>query len=310
MTIASFLDNCHGAKAIVHLLCDETLNLKNPEGAEANKKKYGELCEKYGAELFYHHVELPEWVHELESVQKWTPGALMRLYLPELLPDVDKILYLDCDVVVNTDVRTIWNTSVLNAPLAAVPDSDMPRFSPKRVQIYHSLDIDPSNYFCSGILLFNLDYLRRTISLSERSMDLLRRYPELLFPDQDILNLLFQQSYVHFPEHYNRYMYYPDASAGSGILHYAAGSKPWKASHGDLDIPYWNYLLQTPWGDDPDTVLRSVLSLPNIAYIREQSFLTLFDQTGLPYTTLMRKIIPALFSLTRKRIGDFRKNHL
>ncbi|MDE2522499.1 MAG: glycosyltransferase family 8 protein, partial [Methanocorpusculum sp.] len=306
VTIASFLDNCHGAKAAVHLLYDEKLSLKNPEGSEANKKKYGELCEKFGAELFYHHVELPEWVYELKSVQKWTPGTLMRLYLP----DVEKILYLDCDVVVNTDVRAIWNTSVLHAPLAAVPDSDIPRFSLKRVRLYHSLNIDPAKYFCAGVLLFNLDYLRRTISLSDRSMDILRTYPELPFLDQDILNILFHQSYVHLPGHYNRYMYYPDVGTENGILHYAAGSKPWKSSHGEIDLPYWNYLLQTPWGDDPSTVLCSVLLLPNLAYIREQSFSTLFDQTGLPYTTLMKKIIPAIFSLTRKRIGDFRNSHL
>lgn len=97
----------------------------------SNKEKYRQLCELFGADLYYHHIQLPEWIYGLESVKKLTQGTLMRLYFPELLLGVDEILYLDCGIVVNTDVNPIWNIDVGNSPLAAVSDSDRPRFPRK-----------------------------------------------------------------------------------------------------------------------------------------------------------------------------------
>ncbi|MBQ8692167.1 MAG: hypothetical protein IJ520_03390, partial [Synergistaceae bacterium] len=41
--------------------------------------------------------------------QKLTAGALYRLFMPEVLSGLDKVIYLDCDIVVNMDIAELWD---------------------------------------------------------------------------------------------------------------------------------------------------------------------------------------------------------
>ena len=46
-----------------------------------------------------------------------------RLLLPSMLPDLDKVIYLDCDLVVNQDLKSLWDFDLNNVAVAMVPDS-------------------------------------------------------------------------------------------------------------------------------------------------------------------------------------------
>ena len=49
-------------------------------------------------------------------------GAYIRLFLGECLKDIDKVLYLDCDVIVNDSLKELWNIDISNYALAGIRD--------------------------------------------------------------------------------------------------------------------------------------------------------------------------------------------
>jgi lipopolysaccharide biosynthesis glycosyltransferase len=110
-----------------------------------------------------------------------------RILLPELLPDVDRVLYLDADVLVVDSLAPLWATDLSGNWVAAVSNV------PERHMLHHAagLGLDgPAAYFNSGVLLLNLHAMRqdgRTDALRACAHE---RADRLLWPDQDALNLV------------------------------------------------------------------------------------------------------------------------
>lgn len=57
-----------------------------------------------------------------ERLSRFTIGAMFRLMLPEVLPNLNKIIYLDADIFVNTDIKELWDIDMTNYYFAGVPD--------------------------------------------------------------------------------------------------------------------------------------------------------------------------------------------
>ena len=101
-----------------------------------------------------------------------SPYTVVRL-LADLLPDMpDKLLYLDCDLLFNRDVRLLWDIDVSDVEYAAARDH------------YGKFLINP-NYINAGVLLFNLKRMKETGILT-RARELLRK-KKLVFADQSAL---------------------------------------------------------------------------------------------------------------------------
>ena len=116
----------------------------------------------------------------------YTLDIWTRLWVAELFEvNVDRVLYLDCDVVVVGDIRPLWTTDLEGALLGAV---DIPG-SQRGVQ---NLGMRPEDgYFNSGVLLFDLDQWRKTCAL-DTVLDYVSANLERLHdPDQDALNACF-----------------------------------------------------------------------------------------------------------------------
>jgi len=310
VTLLSFLEHCNGEKVIVHLLYEKRLNTKNPVNVTENKVKYAEIAKQYGAEILYHNVNIPEEISQIPTVQKWTAGALLRLYLPNLLPDVEKIIYLDCDMVVNTDVSNLWQINIDKYPLAACVDSANKNFSTMRKRRYRKLGINIAHYFCSGMLLLNLNYIRTKFLLEKESFKLLKEQPDLPLPDQDILNIFFGNAYLHLPEKYNIYSGRVDAEKqmGDAIIHYAWKIKPWKAYHGPIDDIYWKYLLKTPWGKDFTSMIHYII--PVIDVSNQETIPNTYAALTMRYLDATLISLQIFLKFTASRILDFFHNHV
>ena len=267
VTMLSALEHCSQIVTI-HLLYDSKLSVGKEREERNNKSYYQQIAERYDCELKYHHVELPDWISNVPGVKKWTPGSLMRLYLPDLLPNIEKILYLDCDMVINTDLKELWTTPLGDEYLAAVPDSTRFGFERKRERYYRLKNIPQEDYFCSGILLLNLRKLRdRNHPLSQTTLSYLQENKDMPFPDQDLLNWYCEGQYLKLDSKYNILSDRIDATnyIDDGVIHYAGRYKPWKAYLGDIDDLYWKFLLQTPWCNDKENILRYVRDAPDIS---------------------------------------------
>lgn len=268
VTMLSALDHC-SYPAVVHLLYDANLSLGKEKEEAYNKACYQKIADRYGCELHYHHVNLPEWVYELETVKKWTPGTLMRLYLPEILPNVQEVLYLDCDMVVQTNLDPLFETQLNENYLAACLDDAIKIFSRKRKKTYRKVGISKDNYFCAGILVMNLEALRNLTphSFTDIIFTYLKENPSLPYLDQDMLNWFCQDKYVQLDDKMNIYVNRSDAidNMNDCILHYInKDGKPWRRYHGIIDEPYWNYLMDTPWCYDKTNLANYIREAPDV----------------------------------------------
>jgi lipopolysaccharide biosynthesis glycosyltransferase len=107
-----------------------------------------------------------------------------RIYLPDLLPSLDRVLYLDSDLLVTGDLRPLWATGLDGHYLGAVTNV----LEPETEHHPAELGIAPDTYFNAGVLLMNLAEMRR-----DGCTETLRSYSaehaaELMWRDQDALN--------------------------------------------------------------------------------------------------------------------------
>lgn len=98
-----------------------------------------------------------QYIDRINQKTHVTPTSLIKFELPNLLPDVDKLLYLDSDIIVKGDLDDLFNLNMADNYLAASPE------------LWHNLNkywaheeygLDNSFYFNSGVLLYNLCKMR------------------------------------------------------------------------------------------------------------------------------------------------------
>lgn len=268
VTLYSLLSNCKD-KVIVHILYDATLS-KGYDGKEnINRYKYQEIVDKFNSTIEYHHVQIPDWVSNIPAIKRFTPGSILRLYLPDILPKtVDKVIYLDCDTVVMTDIRILWSVPLDDYCIAACPDKILLSSSSNK-RYWRKSQIPDDMYFNSGVLVFNLKAIRHkiTIPFVDVMYGYMKAHNNLRWPDQDVLNWFCQGNYLQLDEKYNQFatLDTKNVSYEDGIIHYAIRElKPWRNYHGAVDDYYWNYLRKTPWYITEDDFIKKIRSAPDM----------------------------------------------
>jgi lipopolysaccharide biosynthesis glycosyltransferase len=89
------------------------------------------------------------------------PATLFRLRMADLLGDLDRVIYLDADIIVLSSLRDLWQTPIEDNLVAAVRDIGFPSFA--GIMPWRDLDLPPdAPYFNSGVLLVALDRWRVT----------------------------------------------------------------------------------------------------------------------------------------------------
>jgi lipopolysaccharide biosynthesis glycosyltransferase len=194
------------------------------------------------------------------QVRGISAGTYLRLMLHRLLPQVDKILYLDVDVLIRESLLPLWVTALDGNVLAAVKGAvnlqDKWEWNSTR-PYWHLLQGQRGRYINAGVTLMNLDAIR-TLQL-EKQWDVLAE-TKLYYQDQDILNITCQDKIVYLPPKYNRLAYMTkedynrfvaegifdenecaEAFADPAIIHYA-GDKPWKRYDTNLGSLWWDYV--------------------------------------------------------------------
>lgn len=185
-----------------------------------------------------------------------------RILIPELVDnDIDKILFLDSDMVIRRSVLPLWNIDITRYSHAAVEN---PRVSS---DYKHNLGISgDSSYFNSGVLLINLKMWRQ-LNVIQETMGFITQHPEKIhYVDQDALNYILEKKWLKVEPHWNAQKAffetsvledlgvtseeYHQARYNPAIAHFTGGgsSKPW---HYDCSHPfkeeYYKYLSHTPW---------------------------------------------------------------
>lgn len=186
-----------------------------------------------------------------------------RLVLPELLPNYDKVLYLDSDMIAMDDVAKIYDENVDGYLLAACHDADTAglyngyekdkkRYTDKVLKLK-----EPYQYFQAGVLLLNLKEFRKRYTTKQILDFAVSENWQLL--DQDILNKLCEGAVKYIDMSWNvmvdftgvrisqiialapRWLneMYQEARKNPKIIHYAGPQKPWFEPEMDMGMQFW-----------------------------------------------------------------------
>lgn len=255
-TITSILRNTEH-RVYIHLLCDKTLS-------NENYIKFNELICQYKQKIKFYNINLDNisGLARNEELNRVSKGTLYRLMIPELI-DVEKVIYLDSDVIVNLDISELWNIDIRNYTLGAVLDVESSRNDKRFKKFYESINVNLNRYFNAGVVIFNLDKLR-TFDLLDKSIDFFGNKPNVPHLDQSALNYFFKDNDVKLLDRkYNiivsdelMKINFKEKKIDdiSGIYHFAGVGKPWNGIYNEYDKLYWKYLILSPWGEKENII--------------------------------------------------------
>lgn len=178
-----------------------------------------------------------------------TKMTYARLLATDLLPrEIERVLYLDCDLVVMSRLDELWNHPLGGCPVACVHDAGGGHAQ--------SLGMaSDAHYFNAGVMLWDVAELRRRDVMSQ-AREYLRKYPErIVYCDQDALNVVLEGSWMEMPARWNA-RFRPDAEGRwrsnlapgerPAIVHFdGAGLKPWQV--GQPGHPYRYAYTRARW---------------------------------------------------------------
>jgi lipopolysaccharide biosynthesis glycosyltransferase len=248
VVICSVMDNTK-FDITFHLIHDDTLSDKNIH-------KIKELVYRYqNAKIIFYKINSEEFNIIKNRVDKFSVGTLFRLKIPEFISDnIDKVIYLDADLIVNLEINHIWSIDISNYSLAACVDYDLSEFSKPWLCRVGLLPVD--TYFNGGVLILNLKKIRREHNLVNECIKFLMKYPQCQYADQDAFNFIFQNDTLLLEKRFNlltRAEKGKCCNSEEGIYHFA-GVKPRAESNDFFDKLFYKYLSMTPWIESPDVL--------------------------------------------------------
>ena len=227
---------------------------------EDNKNILQDTVAKYGqAPIEFIHVDGNLFSGFLTNYC-WSHEAYFRLMLPDIMPDeMDRLLYLDVDVIVNKDISGMYFEDLTGIDICAQIDVNKQPFEDLRDEFFKEWYEEGSlQYFCSGVTLWNLSRIRENHSFASYIEIAKRLEFKMVAPDQDILNIA-HHGYIRIWEDsakyglYGKYSYnigihYDEVKEYSAIIHYI-GQKPWEGQyiHYDIEQLWWDYAKLTPY---------------------------------------------------------------
>lgn len=159
----------------------------------------------------------------------------VKLFLPEILPTTDQILYLDVDILIRKPIEDLLRWK-LTHPIAAVAE-----FGRNGQSIFGTSHV---SYFNAGVLRMSLSRCRE-MSLTAKAKKLIQMDIDFEFQDQDIFNSIFRNKFDHLSPYFN--VFHSDAISSKGIaafkdpviVHFNGPEKPWMMEVNSLYANDW-----------------------------------------------------------------------
>lgn len=199
-------------------------------------------------DLNYYIEKIKDKLYTRDYYSKTT---YFRLFIPNLYPQYTKALYLDSDIVVLEDVADLYNTNMENYLVAAAPDDVIQTIEVFQEYAEKVVGVaDYRNYFNAGVLLMNLDELRK-FDFQEKFIYSLDKIKFSVAQDQDYLNRLCKGRVKIVDPNWNRMPIAREKENQGDIklIHYNLAYKPWHFEDILYKDYFWNYAKKTEFFD-------------------------------------------------------------
>ena len=253
----------NGSDVSYHILTDNAFS-------EESRDALRNIACKYGNEIFFYVIS-SEMTKDFPFGRADQPthvsiATYYRLFITRVLPaDVDKIIYLDGDIIVRGSLAPLWATDIDGYAMGTVHDMHE-KYHIQTGRLPYNMQDD--GYFNAGVLLVNVKYWRENNCIDTFMSIVQQNQDRLKLHDQDVLNIAFHDKKKWLSVTYNMQngflLKFQDKSSFPGIsgeidimkhnpviVHFCAQDKPWKL---ECFHPYckdWrrNFFL-TQWRND------------------------------------------------------------
>ncbi|MBW4632567.1 MAG: glycosyltransferase family 8 protein [Iphinoe sp. HA4291-MV1] len=268
--------------ALVHLERGCTIYIYIIDGGITHKSK-----ERLQRVLDFEHIDVQlKWVtppdlkslSDLQTLEWITTAAYLRLLICDVIPEqFQKAIYLDSDLLVQANLKNLWEEDIGGYALLAVHDLGTPYVSsPFGIAKYRELGLaSDTPYFNSGVLVINLKRWRAE-KIGQSVIQYLREYDKYVqLVDQEGLNAVLANDWGSLDYKWNliSHIYYYDQWEESAfkekigaireelickpyIYHFAGGSKPWQVGCEHPQQLRWiRYLKESGWFTATESIL-------------------------------------------------------
>ncbi len=194
-------------------------------------------------------------------------ATYLRLLIPQLLPEtVEKVIYLDCDLIVLKDLTELWQIPIDDAPLLAAQDVSAPYVSsPMGLRLYKELGLEAdAKYLNAGVLVINVALWREEAIAADIFRYLAEKREFVQFHDQDGLNAILSGRWKVLDSRWNQmsqifgYASWEASPFDQStfekivkdpfIVHYSSSHKPWQSEYTNRNRTFFfRYLDDTDW---------------------------------------------------------------
>lgn len=209
--------------------------------------------------------------YKLNAREHITTETFYRFLILDIMKNYEKVIYIDCDLVVNEDIAKLHQVEMGDNLIAATLDVDFigQLNMPGATTLDYCKNVmkmkDPYKYFQAGVLVFNVPEMRKKTTVKElleiADKDIYR------YSDQDILNVLCEDRVTYLDLRWNHifdhcgervkdvvawdpislYDEYMEAKKDPYIIHYAGFCKPWDEPTEEFGEVFWDYARRTPY---------------------------------------------------------------
>lgn len=220
------------------------------------------------------YFDTPEFYKAVEEfgVTRFAPILSYRAFCPYFLEHYDKVIWLDCDLIVRKDLNELYSIDLENNYAGMVRDLAIMGFlngAHKELGEYYFKScsmINPYMYSNAGVVLLNLDLIRKEIPFETFTKACLERKHAI--PEQDTINALWEGRVKHIDMRWNVFTFGNDPSWGLGfvpvsflqvykdalkdpwIIHYVGPSKPWDDLTVRMSNVFWEEARQSPFYEE------------------------------------------------------------
>jgi lipopolysaccharide biosynthesis glycosyltransferase len=188
--------------------------------------------------------------NKLRNVYHFSVVMYYRIFIESLFPEYDKVLYLDCDIVVLGDIAELYNNDISNLYLAASPEEVMAEVKVFGDYVEKALDVPVAEYFNAGIMVMNLAELRKD-NIEKKFFEMINRFRFRVTQDEDYLNVLCKGKTKILDLGWNKTAFKNEKFDDKNLklIHYKINWKPWKNRNVLYEDYFWNYAKKTEFYD-------------------------------------------------------------
>jgi len=268
VSMCSVLTNCEDSEIVFHLFAEQL-------SREHSEKLTGLNKTHENAGIKFHNIRIDGDLfvtsdYDTCGLPNLTKETYVRVLMPDLLPDLERLIYLDCDTIIEGNIARLWEIDLGGALAGMVPDySTEPKEAKKRI-----LGIGESDaYFNGGVMLMNLAGLRK-FQLSRKAAENVSRLYKIVteadlnwYADQEVLNFTLRGEVKKLPMRYNSYFWISlplgecineciETLLNPVIVHFIGTPKPTELGKAPINVPEWEryykYKVISPFAADGD----------------------------------------------------------